>query len=48
MAEAILELDLLKREEIADALGIDVSEVTNRRKVLKRKLAEHLNVENEG
>jgi predicted nucleotidyltransferase len=41
-------LDLQKREEIADALGITADEVTNRKKVLQRRLAKSLGVERQG
>jgi DNA-directed RNA polymerase specialized sigma24 family protein len=45
---AVVDLDLQKREEIADALGITADEVTNRKKVLQRRLAKSLGVERQG
>jgi DNA-directed RNA polymerase specialized sigma24 family protein len=45
---AVVDLDLQKREEIADALGVTADEVTNRKKVLQRRLAKSLGVERQG
>ena len=43
-----MDLDLQKREEIADALGVTADEVTNRKKALHRRLARHLGIERQG
>jgi RNA polymerase sigma factor (sigma-70 family) len=40
VVEAVLDLDLYKPEEIADAVGITVAEVQNRKKRLRRRLRE--------
>ncbi len=45
---AVMDLDLQKREEIADALGVTADEVTNRKKALHRRLARHLGIERQG
>ena len=40
MVEAVLDLDLYKPEEIADAIGTDAADIQNRKKKLRRRLQE--------
>jgi RNA polymerase sigma factor (sigma-70 family) len=41
MVRAVLDLDLAKPQEIAEALGISTNEVQNRKKRLRRRLVEY-------
>jgi hypothetical protein len=42
VVEAVLDLDLYKPEEIADAAGTTAAEIQNRKKKLRRRLRERV------